>query len=131
MFRASLLNFLMILSNCCVSALSLSPVTANRIAIIKADALKLLRDVTEGEGAMSTSVLIGICVGGGVLFLAVASFLGYKYHQWVLRNSKSKEGYRALAKAKASAPNQPDGEESPVSPPAQGLFATSLREAAP
>ena len=127
MCRAPLLNLLILVN--CVAAVSIP--TANRFAIIKNDALKLLRDVTEGEGSIiSTPVLIGLCVGGGLLFLALATFIGYKYHQWVLRNSKSKEGYRALAKAKASSSNQPSEAESPVSP-AQGLFYSSLRGAAP
>ena len=82
---------------------------------------------TVSQGGWTTGWIVLVSVSG-VVFLAIVAWLGYKYSQWVSRNSRSKEGYRALAQAKAvTSSNAPSEVESPTAPSVQGGFFASIR----
>ena len=89
-------------------------------------------DAASEEAGLSASPAAGLTTGWivvlsvvGGIFLAILTWVGYKYSQWASRNTRSKEGYRALAQAKAAtSSNAPSEVESPTSPYQGGFFAS-------
>ena len=71
----------------------------------------------------SVWVIVGLSVAG-VVVLGGLGYVYYKYTQWVPRRPQAKQGYRALAKAKAQEGGSSDNGES--STPSKSAFVASI-----
>jgi len=140
MTSASILFLFTVLGLCSAIKLPIQDASQSISGVFKTRVNSILLQISDWFGAVAQDAGVaaspseGITTGWIVLFAVVSSivlaiivWLGYKYSQWSARNSRSKEGYRALAQAKATSSNQASEVESPTSPPAAGFF--SLRGA--